>query len=101
MARNECVVNAFIWLGKAGNAAEGAERAELIHAPCQNFMDIGLMSDIKNKPVTAGIEYFLYGERRFHNAKIGGQMSPGLSHVADQKFPNLPAELLILLFCEM
>ena len=52
-------------------------------------MDVALVADVEHQPVTAGIEHAVDGDRRLHDAEVGGQMAAGPADVLHQKLPDL------------
>ena len=100
MTCNERIMHALAGLREAGKAAVSAERVEAVHASGQDFVNVGLVSHIKDQSVAAGVKGFLDGERGLHKPQIGGEMPACLRNVVDQKLPQLAAELLVPLLVQ-
>ena len=96
MPGDKGVMHALAWLREAGKPALLAERIEPVHAAGQHLMDVALVADVKHQPVAAGIEYAVDGDRRLHDAEVGGQMAAGFGHMLHQELPQLPAQGLQL-----
>ena len=75
-------------LGKAGQAAQSAQRVHLAAAPCEDLMDIALVPHIENQAVTPGVKNPVDGHGQLHHAQIGGQMSPGTGDRLHQAGPQ-------------
>ena len=88
MPGDKRVMHALARLREAGKPALLAERIEPVHAAGQHLMDVALVADVE-QPVTAGIEYAVDGDRRLHDAEVGGQMAAGPADVLHQKLPDL------------
>ena len=101
MARNKGIMLALRRFGESGNAAEGPQLPELLLPSRQNLMDIGLVAHIKDNAVLGCIKYQMQRQRQLHYTQVGGQVAAGTGDVFHQELPDLPAELLLLLRCQL
>ena len=91
MTGDKRIVYALTRLWKAGKPSLLAERIKPVHAAGKHLMHIALMSDVEHKPVTAGVEYAVNGDRCLNNAKIRRQMAAGAADILHKKLPNFVA----------
>ena len=59
----------------------------------QQFMDIALMTDVKNQFVLRRVENAVQGNRELHHAQVRPEMTADLRKHVDQFVPNLLCEL--------
>src|SRR3954452_12548745 len=60
--------------GKRSESAGLLDRVELLAAPGQNLVRIGLMAHVPHQPVVRRIEDVVQGYRQFDGAETGGKM---------------------------
>ena len=77
MGRAKGIKRAFAAFGKAGKPAFGAQGADPVAPPCQDFMRIALVADIPDDLVTRGVEGGVDGDGQFDHAKACAQMAAG------------------------
>ena len=61
-----------------------ADRVNLIPAPRKHLVDIPLVAHVKDKLVLGGVKDAMEGDRQFHNAEVGAEMTAGFGEGADQ-----------------
>ena len=83
MAGAKGIMLTFTALGEAGKAAVLTQRRELFPASGDNFMDIGLMTYVKNQLILRRIEYLVQGQRQLYHAQVRRQMAASVRNNAD------------------
>ena len=87
MSRFKGVAGTFAPLGKAGNAAEGAQGVEHLIPPRQQLMHIALVSHVKDDLIFGDVKHAVQRQCQLHHPQIGGQMSAAMGH----RVNDLPA----------
>ena len=77
MRRAEAVVLALRALGEAGQPATLTQRANLFTAAGEDFVRVGLMTDVPDQPVIRRIEDMMQSDSQFHHAKARAEVSAG------------------------
>ena len=80
-------------VGKRSESARLLDRVELLAAPRQNLVRIGLVAHVPNQPVVRRIEDVVQGYRQFDGAEPGGKVAATGAHTVDEKLPQLLGEL--------
>ena len=96
MTGNKRVRLAFRRFWETGNSTELPQIVKIVLSACQQLMDVGLMTDIENKPVFFRIIYFFNSDGQFDSAQIGSQMAACVGDLLNQKFPDLITQALQL-----
>src|SRR5262245_24269595 len=84
MRSAEGVVFAFRTLGKAGQAAAGAQRADAVAPPRQNLVGIGLVADVPDQAVVWRIENVMQRYRQFDHPEACAKMSSRCRYGVDR-----------------
>jgi hypothetical protein len=84
----------------AGHSALLAEGAEVL-APRQEFVDVGLVSGVKDDAVAGRVKNSVHGERELHHAKVWSEVAARLGDIGDQEIPDLRSQLVQLLFGQL
>ena len=74
MGGAERIVIAFGALGKTGQTAAGAQRADAVAAAGQDLVRVGLMADVPDQAVARGVEDVMQGRRQFDDAETCAEM---------------------------
>ena len=61
---------------------------QLVAAPSEHFVRIGLMSHVPDEAVIRCIEYVMKRNRQLHGAKTGGEMAAAGADALDQELPQ-------------
>ena len=69
---------------------------ELIRAPSQHLMHIGLVRSVKNNGLTRRVKYTVQRNGQFHHAQVRPQMSARDGDLVNEALPNLCRQLLKL-----
>ncbi len=77
MRRSEAVILALGALRKTGQAAAGAQGANAITPAGQNFVWIGLVTDVPDQLVIGRVENVVKGHREFDDAEACAEMTAG------------------------
>lgn len=88
----EVIERAFSMFRKAGDATPGPEGIEDVVTAREDFIGVGLMSDIEDDAILGGIEKAQETHDKFHGAKRGGQMAPPIENHVDDPLSEFPAE---------
>ena len=83
MTGTESIMLAFAAFGEAGKTAVLAQRRKLLPASGNNFMDIGLMTYVKNNLILRRIKNLMQGQSQLYYAQVRRQMSAGVRNNAD------------------
>ena len=78
MARAVAVMIAFRAQHEAVEAARLAHSTETSAAAGEQFVNIGLVAHIENKPVSRSIEDVMHSQRQFDDAEVRTQVAAGL-----------------------
>ena len=97
VARDECIVDAFVGLRKAGKAAEGPQGGKQRGAPRQGLVYITLVPHVENQPVHGCVEHAVDGHGQLHRAEVRREMAAGFGYGIHQKSPQLRAKLPALI----
>ena len=100
MSGNKSIVNALRRLGESGDTAEGPQSAEICHAARQDFMDVGLMTHVKDQAIPGRVKDQMECQCQFDNTQVGGQMAAGPGNMFHQEMPDLRAEFQLLLMVQ-
>jgi hypothetical protein len=87
-------------LGEAGHTAELSQLIKFCLPAGEHLMDIGLVTHIEDQSVLVGIINRFQGNRKLHHAQIGGKVAAGLGYPVYQKFSDLVAQQLPLIFIQ-
>ena len=93
MARDEGVVTALVWLGKAGQAVQLPQGGKQLLPPRQGLVDVALVAHVEHQTVRGGVEHPVDGHGQLHGPQVGGQVAAGPGHAFDQKLPQLLTQL--------
>ena len=93
MTGKERIGVALAGLGKTGYTVDLPERIEGIPASRQDFMDIRLMTDVKENAVLYRVIYAVERNGKLNTAEIRREMSARARYVFHQKFADFPAQL--------
>src|SRR5215472_7646180 len=93
MRRAERVVFAFRALGKTGQPAALADRANAVAAAGQDLVRVCLMADIPNQPVARRVENIVQRYRQLDDAEAGAEMTAGYRDGVDQFRPQFVRQL--------
>ena len=101
MAGDEGIMDAFVGLGKPGEAVQLPQCGKQCLTAGEGLVDVGLMPHVEHKAVMGSIKDPVDRHRQLHNAQIGGKVSACFRHVFQQKLPQLLTKLrqLILIEC--
>src|SRR5262245_17635882 len=94
MCRAESVVFALGTLGKPGQAAAGPQRANAITPAGQNFVRIGLVTNVPNQLVIGCVRNVVKGNREFDNAEKRAEMNACNSDSIDRSLAQFISNLL-------
>src|SRR5207244_2678309 len=72
------------------------DRMKLIAAPGENFVRVGLVTDIPDKLIVRRAEDIMKGHGKFDGTKPGPQVSSDLGDRVDEEFPQFGADNLQL-----
>ena len=81
------VGNALPRLGEPGNTAKLAHSVHHIRPSGEHFVDVALVSHIKDQPIPGQVKYPVQRHRQLHRAQIGGQMPTRSGDTAEQILP--------------
>ena len=90
------IVFTFLTFLKTGNPLILSQGCELISPTRQDFMYVGLVTNIKNKFIRWRIKDIMHGQRQLHHTEITGQMSSGFGNALNQKDTYLLCQILQL-----
>ena len=94
MGGAEGVVFAFQALGKAGQPAARAQRADAIAATRENLVRIGLVPDVPDQFVVWRVEHVMQRDSELDDAKSGSEMPAGYGNRTDRLGAQLIGNLL-------
>jgi hypothetical protein len=77
MRSAESIVFTFGTLRESGQAAAGAQGANAITPAGQNFVWIGLVTDVPDQLVIGRVKNVVKGHREFDDAEAGAKMTAG------------------------
>src|SRR5208282_776049 len=77
---------------KAIQPTGGAYGVELLPASGEQFMDVRLMADIKQKVVFRCVEDIVQGDGQLDNTQVGTKVAPGSREHRDQLLANLAGQ---------
>src|SRR5580658_1232619 len=97
MAHSEGIVLAFGPFGKAAQSIVFPITGELVPAPGEDLMPVGLMSDVPYQLVIRRVENVMQCHCQLYHAQTGRKMPAMDAHRINNKLPELVAELLQLL----
>src|SRR5262245_35374352 len=84
MRRAESVVFALGTLGESGQAAAGAQGTDAITPARQNFVRVGLVTNVPNQLVIGCVKNVVKGDRKFDHAETRAEMTAGDSDSVDR-----------------
>src|SRR5215510_11612240 len=84
MCRAESVVFALGTLGKPGQAAACPQRANAITPARQNFVRVGLVTNVPNQLVIGCVKNVVKGDRKFDHAETRTEVAAGDSDSVDR-----------------
>ena len=84
MRRSEGVIFALGALRKTGQAAAGAQGANAITPTGQNFVRVGLMTDVPDQLVIGRVKNVVKCHREFDDAEASAEMTAGDSDRVDR-----------------
>jgi hypothetical protein len=87
------VVGAFLPARVTGEPAKAAQGREVVPSSRDQLVDVGLVPDVPDDPITGAVECTMQGESEFDHSQIGAEMASGASNLVDQKLADLLAEL--------
>src|SRR4051794_8940815 len=90
----EAVVFAFGALGETGETAALPQRPNPLAASGQNFVGIGLVSDVPDQPVVRSVEYIVQRHRQLDDAEACAEMATGYRDCADRLAAQLVSNFL-------
>ena len=93
MADAESIVLALATLRKTRNAAVHPQPGHSGSATGEDFVRIGLMTDVPNQTVVRRIEDVMQGDRQLYRAKVGREMPAGPGDRLEQKSAQLVGQL--------
>src|SRR5208283_453524 len=82
------VVRALAAQHKAIQPTGSADGVELLPASSEQFMDVSLMADIKEKVVFRRVEDIVQGDGQLDNPEVGTKVPPGSGEHRDQLLAN-------------
>ncbi len=94
MTRAEGVVNAFLALEKARQAAVLLQRMKILVAAGYQLVRISLMPRVPHDFIARRIVHLVQSDSQIHRAQIAGQMPALFGHLLDHGFAHLLCELL-------
>src|SRR3954469_10190798 len=90
----ETVVLALGALGETGEPAALPQRPNPLAASGQNFVRVGLVSDVPDQPVVRRVEYVMQGDRQLDDAEACSEMATGYRDRADRLAAQLVGNFL-------
>ena len=100
MPHPEGVVFAFLPFGEAGQPFILPQRGKCFFAAGEDFMDIGLVSYIKDKFVFRGVKDPVQRQRQLHHPQVGGQVAAVFGHHINEQLPDLRRQPVHFFRCE-
>ncbi len=68
------VVRALAAQHETIQAARGSNGVELLAAPSEELVDVGLVADVKDEVIGGGVEHVVHGEGELDNAEVGAEV---------------------------
>ena len=96
MAGAERVVLALGARRIAGDAAQAAQRVEVLEAPGEQLVRVGLVADVPDDLVARRVEHAVERERQLDHAEVGRQVAGAARHGLDDDVAHLGGELVEL-----
>ncbi len=90
MAHAERVVVAFFAPREGGESIELADRAQLVAAPGQHLVRVGLVAHVPDDAILGRVVDVMERDGEFHRAEPGGEMAADAAH----RFDQIGAQLL-------
>jgi hypothetical protein len=94
MRGTERIIFAFRPFGETGKSAAGTQRANPIAPAGQDFVRIGLVSNVPNQSVCRGIEYVMQRNGKLDNSQARTKMSTSHSDGGNRFSAQLVGYLL-------
>src|SRR5262249_848229 len=91
---------AFRPLGKPGQSATLPKRANTVTTTRQDFVRVGLMSDIPDQLVIRGVEQVMESDRQLHDPEAGSKVATGYGNCAPRRRRQVVRQLPELLRME-
>ncbi len=100
MSHAKGVIRAFVALGEPGQPTRHAQATHACTPPSENLVGIGLVPHVPHQPIFRGVVEIMQGQGQLNRAKVGRQMSAGLTDRIHQKFAQFTGQLRQLLFVQ-
>ena len=84
MTHAEGVVFALRARRERREAAALLDGPQQVPAPGEHLVGIRLVADVPNEPIVGGVEYVMQGDREFHGAEAGREVTAHLADGMDQ-----------------
>ena len=93
VARAVAIVRAFRAQHEPVQSARSAYGVELLLAPGQQLVHIGLVADVEQEAVGRRVERIVQGDGKFHHAQVRPKMPAVVGKNGDQPFPYFGGQL--------
>jgi hypothetical protein len=86
------VVRALDSAWVAGKTAKGPQRVEGVPAPCDELVDVRLVTDVPDDAVVGAVEDPVQGDGQFNHSEVGAEMAAGIGDLLNEKLPDVGAQ---------